>query len=118
MTDHPLLTSIALQESRPDGISLQGLRLVGSGSASSTGLQLFKPHVLPATEGAAAGLEPSSNGPRSLRGSVRCAGAAAAAAGSGVPIVRAVDVYLAVHVEGMPQQVGTHQTWHNTACCR
>lgn len=76
-------------------------------------MQLFKPHQ-PALPSAA---EPPAN-QRGLRGNAR---AAAAPTGSGVPIVRAVDTYLAVHVDGMPQQVrlldvGLHECTvvHNT----
>lgn len=95
-----------LQEPGSDGVSIQKLRVVGSASASSTGMQLFKPHQ-PA---AATAPEPAAN-QRGLRGGGR---GAAAASGSGVPIVRAVDVYLSVHVEGMPQQVrfAPAEFWH------
>lgn len=81
---------------------MQGMRLLGSATASTNGMQLFKPQQLPAASAAA---EAASHGQRGLRGTTRCAGAAAATGGAGVSIVRAVDVYLAVHVEGMPQQV-------------
>jgi hypothetical protein len=88
-----------LQDVGAEGISLQSLRLEGSAAAASrSGLQLFKPLPLPASAAA------EGNAQRGLRG--RGAGAAAAA-GPGVPIVRAVDVYLSVHVDGMPPQVGS-----------
>jgi len=104
------ISLFANQEPCPDGISLQNLRVLGSAAASSTGLELFKPPQLP---------EAAGNAQRSLRGSARGATAGAAAAGSGVPIVRAVDVYLAVHVEGMPQQVSTsdHCALHVNSSC-
>jgi hypothetical protein len=87
-----------LQDVGAEGINIQNLRLEGSAAASRSGLQLFKPPPLPASAAA------EGNAQRGLRG--RGVGAAAAAAGPGVPIVRAVDVYLSVHVDGMPQQVG------------
>lgn len=92
------LQAEADMDAHSDGINVQHLRLLGSAAASGAGMQLFKPAQLPA---AASAVE-TAGAQRSLRGAARCAGAAA---GSAVPIVRAVDVYLAVHVDGMPQQV-------------
>lgn len=92
------LQAAADLDAQSDGINLQNLRLLGSAAASGTGMQLFKPAQLPA---AASAVETAA-AQRGTRGAARCAGATA---GSAVPIVRAVDVYLAVHVDGMPQQV-------------
>lgn len=86
-----------VQDAQADGVNVQNLRLVGSAAASGAGMQLFKPAQPPAASAA----ETAGN-QRGLRGAARGAGAAV---GSAVPIVRAVDVYLAVHVEGVPQQV-------------
>jgi hypothetical protein len=86
-------------DAQSDGVNVQNLRLLGSAAASGAGMQLFKPAQPPA----AASAGETAGAQRGLRGAARCV--AGAAAGSGVPIVRAVDVYLAVHVDGMPQQV-------------
>jgi hypothetical protein len=105
----PALTSITLrvpphslpQEVQSDGcICLNNLRVLASAAPGSCsgGLVLFGPRQPPASAAEGGGKEH-----RSTRGTVRCAASGPA---KGLPIVRAVDVYLAAAVDGMPQQVG------------
>lgn len=80
-----------MQEVQADELCLNYLRVLGPNppSPGSTGMQLFKP---PAAA--------SAPGPASV--SQHCAAAGPAVT---LPVVRSVDVFLAVHIEGLPPQV-------------
>lgn len=94
-----------MQDVHPDGhICLNNLRVLPSVPAAGCDcLALFKRRQLPAPDAAAATAGAVQQRNTRAGGAARGGGPVSA---SGLPYVRAEDVYLAAHVEGMPQQVG------------
>lgn len=93
-----LVDCLGQQEVQQDELCLTNMKVLGPASpaAGAAGMQLFKPPPV-----AADGAGPAAASARTQRG-----GAAVPAVT--LPIVRAVDVFLAAHIEGLSLQVCTN----------